>query len=53
MTGQSESPQLVVPLWTGLAILALPLVAVVLAARQNRRLRHVNLAQLLRSGDTR
>ena len=34
VTGQSEAPQLVVPLWTGLAVLALPLVALVLAARQ-------------------
>jgi putative ABC transport system permease protein len=53
VTGQSEAPQLVVPLWTGLAILVLPLAALVLAARQSSRLRHTNLAQLLRSGDFR
>jgi putative ABC transport system permease protein len=53
VTGQSETPQLVVPLWLGLAALALPLVALVLAARQSNRIRHTNLAQLLRSGDVR
>ena len=53
VTGQSETPQLVVPLWTGLAALALPLAALVLAARQSSRLRRTNLAQLLRTGDSR
>ena len=53
VTGQSEAPQLVVPLWTGLAALALPLAALVLTARQSSRLRHTNLAQLLRTGDFR
>lgn len=53
VTGQSETPQLVVPLWTGLAALALPLVALVLAVRQSDRLRRTDLAQLLRSGDVR
>ena len=53
VTGQSETPQLVVPLWTGLAALALPLAALVLAARQSSRLRRTNLAQLLRTGDFR
>jgi putative ABC transport system permease protein len=45
VTGQGGAPQLVVPLWTGLAALSLPLVALVLAARTSR--------QLLRSGDFR
>ena len=53
VTGQSEAPQLAVPLWTGLAILALPSVALVLTVRQSSRLRNTNLAQLLRSGDFR
>lgn len=53
VTGQSEDPQLVVPLWTWVAVLALPVVALVLAARQSTRLRHTNLAQLLRRGDFR
>lgn len=53
VTGQSEAPQLVVPLWTGLAVLALPVVALVLAARQSRQLRATSLAQLLRTGDFR
>ena len=53
VTGQSETPQLVVPLWTWLAAVALPVVALLLAARQSRRLRRTNLAQLLRTGDSR
>lgn len=53
VTGQSETPQLVVPLWTWLAAVALPVVALLLAARQSRRLRRTNLAQLLRIGDSR
>lgn len=53
VTGQSEDPQLVVPLWTWVAVLALPVVALVLAARQSTRLRHTDLAQLLRRGDFR
>jgi putative ABC transport system permease protein len=53
VTGQSEAPQIVVPLWTGLATLTLPLAALVLAARQSSRLRRTNLAQLLRSSDFR
>jgi hypothetical protein len=51
VTGQSEAPHLAVPLWTGLAVLALVLAALMLAARQSSQLRHTNLAQLLRSGD--
>jgi putative ABC transport system permease protein len=53
VTGQSETPQLVVPLWTWLAIVALPVTALLLAARQSRRLRRTNLALLLRAGDAR
>ena len=53
LTGQSETPQLVVPLWTWLAALALLLAALVLAARQSSRLRRTSLAQLLRTGDYR
>lgn len=53
VTGQSDAPDLVVPLWTGLAALALPVVALVLAERQSRQLRRTDLAQLLRSGDAR
>ena len=53
LTGQSEPPQLVVPLWTWLAALTLPVVALLLAANQSRRLRHTNLAILLRTGDSR
>lgn len=53
VTGQSRPPSLVVPPWTGLAILALPLTALALAVRQSGRLRRTSLAQLLRSGDFR
>jgi putative ABC transport system permease protein len=53
VTGQSETPQLVVPLWTWLAVAALPVVALLLAVRQSRRLQRTNLAQLLRTGDSR
>ncbi|WP_028642666.1 FtsX-like permease family protein [Nocardioides sp. URHA0020] len=53
VTGQSEQPQLVVPLWTGLTALAPPLVALVVAARQSSRIRRTDLARLLRSGDVR
>jgi putative ABC transport system permease protein len=53
VTGQSETPQLVVPLWTWLAVGALPVVALLLAARQSRRVQRTNLAQLLRTGDSR
>ena len=53
VTGQSETPQLVVPLWTWLAALALPMAALVLSARQSSRLRRTSLAQLLRTGDSR
>jgi putative ABC transport system permease protein len=53
VTGQSETPQLVVPLWTGVAVLALPVAALVLAVRQSSRLRRTSLAQLLRTGDFR
>jgi putative ABC transport system permease protein len=53
VTGQSETPQLVVPLWTWLAALTLPVVTLVLAARQSSRLRRASLAQLLRAGDVR
>ena len=53
VTGQSETPQLVVPLWTWLAALALVLVTLLLAARQSSRLRTTILAQLLRTGDSR
>ena len=53
VTGQSETPQLVVPLWTWLAVVALPVVALLLAVRQSRRLQRTNLAQLLRTGDSR
>ena len=53
VTGQSETPQVVVPLWTWLAIVALPVAALLVAARQSRRLRSTNLAQLLRTGDSR
>ena len=52
VTGQSETPQLVVPLWTWLAIVALPVVALLVAARQSRRLQHTSLALLLRTGDS-
>jgi len=52
VTGQSETPQLVVPLWTWLAAVALPVLALLLAARQGRRLRRTNLALLLRGGDS-
>ena len=52
VTGQSETPQLVVPLWTWLAVVALPVVALLLAARQSRRLQRTNLALLLRTGDS-
>jgi putative ABC transport system permease protein len=52
VTGQSEPPQLVVPLWTWLAAVALPVAALLLAARHSRRLRHTNLALLLRAGDS-
>ena len=53
VTGQSETPQLVVPLWTWLAAAALPVTALLLAARQSRRLRRTNLALRLRAGDSR
>lgn len=53
ITGQSETPRLVVPLWTWLAALTLPLTALLLAARQSNRLRRASLAQLLRTGDFR
>jgi putative ABC transport system permease protein len=53
VTGQSETPQLVVPLRTWLAVGALPVVALLLAVRQSRRLQRANLAQLLRTGDSR
>jgi putative ABC transport system permease protein len=53
VTGQSETPQLVVPLWTWLAVVALPVVALLLAVRQSRRLQRTNLALLLRTGDSR
>jgi putative ABC transport system permease protein len=53
VTGQSETPQLVVPLWTWLAALTLPVVTLVLAVRQSSRLRRASLAQLLRAGDAR
>jgi putative ABC transport system permease protein len=52
VTGQSETPQLVVPLWTWLAAVALPVVALLLAAHQGRRLRRTSLALLLPSGDS-
>jgi putative ABC transport system permease protein len=53
VTGQSGPPAIVVPLWTWLAALAVPLVALGLAVRQSRRLRRTDLARLLRSGDVR
>jgi putative ABC transport system permease protein len=53
VTGQSETPQVVVPLWTWLAAVALPVAALLLAGRQSRRLRRTNLARLLRAGDSR
>ena len=53
LTGQSETPQVVVPLWTWLAAAALPVVALLVAAREGRRLRRTNLALLLRTGDSR
>ncbi len=51
VTGQSETPRLVVPLWTWLAALVLPLAALAVAAGQSARLRRTDLAQLLRTGD--
>ena len=53
VTGQSERPQLVVTLWLGPVLLALPLVAVALAVREIRRLRQSDLSRLLRGGDER
>ena len=52
VTGQSETPRLVVPVWTWLAAAALPVLALILAARQGRWLRRTNLAVLLRGGDS-
>ena len=49
----TETAQLVVPLWTWLAVGALAVVALLLAVRQSRRLQRTNLAQLLRAGDSR
>lgn len=53
VTGQSQTPRLVVPLWTWLAVLALLVTTLIMAARESRRLQRTSLAQLLRAGDSR
>ena len=53
VTGQTTTPDLVVPWWVTLTVAALVVAVAVLTQRESSRLRRAALAQLLRGGDQR